>query len=298
MASDRQIRIRIQRRGQSTPSPVDMAFGTVLIGSGSHCDVRLLPDEAAERQLAIEPSGKSLRIRSLAREPRFTYQALGFDELVIDDEVRLECGELVLTIELRTLAGVSEDSRAGLLRTIRQTVLLAGLAVGFYFALQPPPSHSSLRRSVTPPALFAEKTQVRCPQQDRSAALALAEEQLVLAESKRERSPFRLHDGVLAVPLYEVAAACFAQAEVAGWSDEAAAAGSQLKQELANTLHTHQVRLDWFLGRKKLEAARTEVLLLRELMRGRSDAYSQWLAAVERELGTVLAAQKKNKRES
>lgn len=285
-----QMRIRILRRGAD--AHVELPWGPVLIGSGSHCDVRLLPDEAAERQLSVEPSGAGLRVKCFVREPRCTYQGLPFEEIVLSTPAQLELAGLTLIVELVCDATPSKSDRGNKLKTVRQCAMLVALAIGYYWVLREPEPESSARSSVPKPSMFEPAPVRACPQTDVAAARALAEEQFVLAESKRERSPFRVHDGVLAVPLYETAAACFAQAQAVEWAEEARECARQLRRELGDKLHTHQVRLDWFLGRHKYEAARAEVVVLRELLRGRSDPYSQWLASIERELSTTIAAQK------
>src|SRR6185312_204790 len=140
MSVDRQIRITLQRRGRDTP--LDMPFGRVSIGSGSHCDVRLLPEEAAERQLRIEPSGDGLRIQSLARDPRCTFQGLPFDEIVVERATRLELDALSLTVELLDARAREANTGATLWKNVRQGVMLLGLAVGYYYALRSPPDES------------------------------------------------------------------------------------------------------------------------------------------------------------
>ena len=121
---------------------------------------------------------------------------------------------------------------------------------------------------------------------------------------KRERSPFHPEDGVLAVPLYELAAACF---HVAGKPDEereAVATAAQLKASVVDEFRMHQVRLQYALKVKDWKMAQGEVRTLRdyaataEALEGPSQretraGYAVWLSNLDRKIELTHGGKKK-----
>jgi hypothetical protein len=266
----------------------ELQAGSLRIGSAAHCDVRLAPDEAAPEQVALEPRGRGVQLRALAGGPALLLDGAPLTEALVEGNATLEIGEVVLM--LRVLEPVKpKDDGSATLKAARQVALVLGVCVLYYVVLQDSPAQSAFGMAVPPPVLFPPHAEPACRHTDREAARVFAEEQLVAADGKRERSPFSNRDGVQAVPLYESAAACFRRAGDAARASAAAAAGKQLAARLEEELHAHRVRLDWFLGAQRYDAAAREVGVLREYLPGREGPYEQWLAMVARELRSVLA---------
>src|SRR5262249_1751848 len=92
------------------------------------------------------------------------------------------------------------------------------------------------------PSLFAVDG-APCPQAAAEQPRALAETKLAQARGKRERSPFHAQDGVTAVPLYQMAAACFRAAGADDRAAEANAESSELKDRVAEDFRAERVRL-------------------------------------------------------
>jgi Inner membrane component of T3SS, cytoplasmic domain len=282
----RRVAVAVQRRGRV--EQFELQFEALRVGSASHCDIRLGPDEAAPEQLLLEPRDNGMWLRSLSHEPRVLLNGKVLVSALVEARARIELGGVALTLELVN-AAPKQVSASSTRKTVRQLVMLLGLAALYYYVLYEAPPESALARQLPPPALFAAAEPLRCPHEDPLSARAFAREQLAIADSQRERSPFSMRDGVQAVPNYQLAAACFAFA-----GDEADArtvdrTGQQLAEKLQEELHAHQVRLDWFLDRHRFGPAFDEVRTLRELLADRDDAYTRWLGAVAHELQTLRA---------
>ena len=138
------------------------------------------------------------------------------------------------------------------------------------------------------PKLFAAES-AACPQQGpRETVMALARERLAAADTKRERRPFYVQDGIQSVALYEQAASCFQLAGEARGGAEAAQIATQLRQELDTDYRTHRVRLEHYVSAQDFAAARREVRILLQFTEGKQDDYVTWLANLDRKLKRKL----------
>jgi hypothetical protein len=272
------------RRGRRLEQ-FELQAGTLRVGSAAHCDVRLAPDEAAAEQLLLTPHPRGLSVRALVTEPATHLDGARLSEALVDTTATLTIGAVSLTLQLLA-PRERADEHSATLKTARRVALLIGLAALYYAVLHEPPAQSAFRVAVATPELFT-LGQRECRYRERQAASVFAREQRAAADSKRERSPFNKRDGVLAVPLYDSAAACFRAAGELDSASEASSAAQRLAAQLQEELHAHHVLLEWFLGRARYAAAAQEVLLLRELVVGREDRYARWLSAVARELRTL-----------
>lgn len=284
------LRIEVQRRGKV--ERYDLSPAPALIGSASHCDVRLSPDEAAECHLVLEPRPGGVLVRAIAREPPCTRDGQSFTELILEGGGSLKLGALTLTLTLVEPQAKS-TARGSALQNVRQLLLLALLFLAAYFVLWTPEPPRALDSAQPAPPLFAEG-EPRCPHAEPAMAQAFAEEQHVAADSKRERSPFDARDGVEAVPLYQLAIACFEAAGDGELARELREKTGELRQKMEDELHTRHVRLEWFIGRAKYGDALREVKRLRSMLARSSDDYGQWLSMVERELGALIERQKQS----
>lgn len=286
MQETHRIAIAVQRRGRV--EQFELPLAPLRVGSASYCDVRLAPDEAAPEQLAFEPRGRALWVRALASEPHAKVNGQPLSEGLIESRAVIELGSVLFTVGLIEVANVSANGESAKLKKLRQYAMLLAVAAMYYFVLHESPPESALARPVPPASLFPEVRPDTCRHGEREAARSFAEEQRASADSKRERSPFSVRDGVLAVPMYEMAAACFRRAGDAEQAADASRAAQQLARKLEEELQGRQVRLEWFLNRGRYRAAAEEVVLLREMLLDRSDPYTHWLSAVARELRTIL----------
>jgi hypothetical protein len=142
-------------------------------------------------------------------------------------------------------------------------------------AIAPPPAQA--------PELFAAAVRT-CPQSDPSAARAFALEQCELGDTKRERLPFAVKEGVDAVSLFELGAACFRRAGVESDARYAEEIAAGLKRELVDDFRARRVRLSHVLDVKDYELARKDVQVLAALTDGKKGPYVEWLRQVGQQL--------------
>jgi hypothetical protein len=133
------------------------------------------------------------------------------------------------------------------------------------------------------PQLFSQIPRV-CPQNDPSQATAFAQEQMDLGDTKRERLPFAVKEGVAAVALYETAAACFAKGDRQSLSREADEAAQTLKRDLSDDFRARRLRLSHLLDVQDFELAKKDVVVLRAMTETKRDRYTRWLATVAEQL--------------
>jgi hypothetical protein len=282
---DKRIAIAVQRRGKV--EQFELAYERLRIGSASHCDVRLAPDEAAAEAVLLEPREGVLMVHALDGELRLHGLAM-LAPTVVRERARLELGSVQLTVELSDVLEAKPTSER---KTLRQGVMLLGVVTLYAYMFAEPGPESALAHPLMPAPLFSEQG-AACQQDSAEAARVFAREQLALADSQRERWPFHMREGVLAVPNYRSAAACFAAAGDERQAKQVSETASALAVKLEEELSAHRVRLEWFLDRKRFHPAVEEVRALRELLAERNDPYARWLAAVAHELQTMQALAK------
>ena len=284
MLKEAALKIELHRRGRV--EVLEIQADRALVGSGAHCDVRLAPDEAAVEQLIAEAKDEAVVVRVCSFDPACRLNGAPFFEGRVSPDALIEFGSVALRVQLAELTQRAQPAKQTKSHThpAVQALALVGLAVGFYYALEPAPSPDSALRSVAaPPELFA-KTRTGCPYDDIEAARSQAKQDALDAENKRERSPFYARDGLAAVPLYERAAACF---ERVGWreaADDARRAATALRQRMSDELHVRHVRIERLIAQEKFTALRREVRLASEFVQGNaSHPYAHWLSALARE---------------
>jgi hypothetical protein len=256
-----------------------------LVGSGSHCDVRLPMEDAAYEHASIEAFGASLRAQALAAEPPVAIDDVPLTLAPLPPGAVLGIGRVKLLVTRVGEFGSSQSARAGSGTGASPLTVLALLAVfgtaGYLLLLEdeeriaPPPAEA--------PALFASAPQ-SCPPGDATRALGLAEEHLAQAEGKRERLPFAIESGVSAVAFYETAAACFRRGGAEARAVQADDAATSLKGDLTDELRTRALRLSQMLKVQDYELARADVTVLRALTNGKRGKYIEWLSTVSKQL--------------
>ncbi len=268
----------------------------VLIGSGAHCDVRLAIDQAAPEHVLLELVGNTIGARALATEPPpmidrapFTHQPIGEDAILTIGQTQLR----VAVVGIGTSRGGKKKKGA-----VSPVTILAGLLIvvgGVVWFLGDTKEPTALSRMPNDfPDLFAAP-QTTCPQRgNKIAALGSAKDNRERAEAKRERRPFRMRDGVDAVPLYELAAACYTAADEKQTSEESLAVAQALRKEINDDYRVHRVRLERALTpptNERLAAREVQVLLSITENRDPSSKpskYVQWLSEQDRTLRLKL----------
>jgi hypothetical protein len=255
-----------------------------LIGSASHCDVRLAMDQSAYEHVLIEAVGTTLRAEARAEQPPATIDGVELVASALSPEAVLGVGNTRLYVSFvpDALDGpqvlVKQQGKNPWLTLALIPVLGALLYLLVWDGeskIAPPPAQVQ--------ALFSEGP-VACPQQDPSRALAFAEEQTELAEGKQERLPFAIEDGVLAVGLYRLAASCFLGGGDSGRAREAEQTAALLKQDLSDEYRARRLRLSHLLTVEDYSLALKDVTVLRALTSEKKGRYFEWLAQVAEQL--------------
>jgi hypothetical protein len=255
-----------------------------LIGSASHCDVRLAMDQSAYEHVLIEAVGTTLRAEARAQQPPATVDGVELVAGALSPEAVLGVGNTRLYVSFvpDALDGpqVSAKQQAS-------SPLLALALIPIFGALGYLLFWDGDAKIAPPPAqvqeLFSDAP-LSCPQQDASRALAFAEEQTELAEGKQERLPFAIEDGVFAVGLYRLAATCFQTGGDSARAREAEQAAALLKQDLGDEYRARRLRLSHLLTVEDYALASKDVAVLRALTSERQGRYFVWLAQVTEQL--------------
>jgi hypothetical protein len=256
----------------------------LLIGSGAHCEVRLPVEVSAVEHVELTITNGRVYARARAFDPPPMIGGSPFVQGFVDPGVEIGIGPL------RILASVAEGvgplTTASAAKKKGSTVRLAIMgAVGVLLLLailnQQAENARTTASNAAAPALWGPPV-AACPESAPPQALALAEEKMRIAQGKRERRPFHVQDGVAAVPLFELAAACFATGGDTARASTAQQSASDLRARVNEDYHAHQVRLEHALNVKDMPTVMHEATALRALTDGLAGPYVSWLADVQR----------------
>lgn len=258
-----------------------------LIGSASHCDVRLPMEQAAYEHVLVEVVGGTLRAEAKADDPPATLNRMPFSAAPLAEDSVLGIGKVRLFVTLVRDVDVggsqlaSKKSKQGSNPAV-QIGLLAVFAAAAYLLLMekdnqlaPPPQKT--------PELFTGAAP-KCKHSNATQAVGFAAEQLALADGKRERMPFHASDGVAAVTHYQTAAACFRVAKEPEAAAEAEQAADSLKKSLQEDFRSRRLRLSHMIKVGDYEIARQDVKVLLALTEGKSGQYVDWLKRAAKDL--------------
>jgi hypothetical protein len=286
----RALRLSVERAGKS--ASYEVHGGIALVGSGSHCDIRLLPEDAAIEQLRIELRGAELYAEVLSLEHECRVNGVPFRQGLLSPEVPLKLGYATVHVQIaQTLDRKKSGKSEGWPPAVR-VLGFGSIAVGLYMSLQTPPAVSLLDKAVEHPALFGDAV-TECATRGDQDAMSYARRLIREANLQSERAPFYPRDGVSAVTRYEEAAVCLTRDGRAQEAKAATRAADALRQTLADQFHVRHVRLERYLSIKKYDAAQREVHVLQDFLNRREGAYAQWLSAVQRELNMRFASAKR-----
>lgn len=261
-----------------------------LIGSGAHCDVRLPMDQAAYEHILIEVIGGSVRADAKASQPPATLNNMPLQSSAVAPDAVLGVGNVRLFVAwVPEIGGGAQIGGAGAAQKKKKEDnpavilgLVAVFAVVAYFlmseeeaAFAPPPEQT--------PELFSNEP-VSCPRADVVQAVAYGQEQMDLANGKRERMPFSVTDGVEAVKLYDVAASCFRLGQVASSAADAEEAGRTLRDDLNNDFRARRFRLAYTLKVQDYPLARDDLKVLLAMTRGKKGPFVDWLTMTLKQL--------------
>ena len=264
-----------------------------LVGSGAHCEIRLPPEQSAVEHLEVSmtPGGVYGRTRTL--DKLATLNGVPFEQSPIQPTDVIAIGLTQLQIAIVEI----EDNPNVIKKKKQQTspityvLALLALPLAAYVLLADDGARTGAGIPKDVPELWPAPIGA-CPVSAQDQAGAMAAEKRVLADAKRERRPFHVQDGVAAVPLYEVAAACFKNAGDVERAQSASDAGSELRTRVGEDYRAHRVRLEHALSVNDLTTAQKEVRVLRAFTDGLAGDYVVWLGNLDRQLHLKLGEKK------
>lgn len=253
----------------------------VLIGRGAHCEVCLGIAELATEHVAVEILGDTVRLVARAFAPPPTLNGQEFSEVIVPQDAVLRIGELSVSINQEGVSKASATQKAtsGGSNTVRVVGGIALLVLLGLLALQV--SDPIGKSPAAVPDLWS-KSEATCPAASAAQARALAAEKRIVADGKRERHPFYVLDGVEAVGLYELSAACFRKAGEDALADEMVSTARQLRADVSHDYRVRRLRLERALATEDEEVAAREVVMLRTLVANKPGAYADWIQTLAR----------------
>jgi hypothetical protein len=257
----------------------------VMIGSGAHCEIRLPVDQAALESVLVQQTASGVYAKALSFDPPPTLNNTPFSQAPVQAESVLGIGQMQIYVTISDEAGGAAVVAKSKSKTSPLTVILAGLCAlaGAYYLLAGDDQADNSLQPQQIPSLW-DPAPATCPQSAPEQALARAHEVQQVADARRERRPFHVQDGVAAVPLYELASACYLRGADQARATETANAAAALKAEMQQDFRTHRVRLDHLLTIKDWVPARRETRVLLSYMEGKQGEYVTWLSNLDRQL--------------
>jgi hypothetical protein len=174
--------------------------------------------------------------------------------------------------------------------TLLVIVALAGTVAVAVMLDRAPPS-SLPTTTARPPALFDDQPRP-CPDPARAQLHGLRA--AFEASAKEQRYPFAPQDGLAAVELYRLAAACLAEAKLDAQAMGANALGRELRRKLEDEYRALVITQRRSLRKDDSAGALIATIGLRGLVGSQAGEYGRWLANLEAELVRRNAAQSKN----
>ena len=265
----------------------------VLIGSGAHCEIRLPLDQSAVEHALVQVGPAGVFVQALSFQPPPTVNGIPFTQGPLPADAVLGVGQIQINVtRAEGMAGVGGATGQATAKKKKGTsplalVALLALAGGGYFMFFMDDATALDTGQHKPPELWSAPV-IQCTQPARDRALAFALERFGVASSLRERRPFHVQDGINAVPIYEISAACYKQAGDEPSAAEALAAAATLRKDITDDYRAHRVRLEHALQVDDLLTARKEVKILLQFTEGKPGEYVTWLSNLDRSLKLKL----------
>lgn len=273
---------------RSTDQNLDVCAERILVGSGSHCDIRLPLESAGWEHVVITQEDGRIVARSVGTG-QMAVDGEGKREAELNESSTIRIDTTTLTLRKITVEEVKKKkSSTG---TTFAGVLALLLLSSALFILKTAAARGN-DVAPPPPDLF-DKFVPTCT--ERQAAIPLALEKLSLAKAKRERFRFYPHDGVEGVRHFKVAAACFDDGRMPAEAEAARNDAAMLEAEVRDAFHSSRVRLERALVRKDARTALDQVKLQRELLveNKEAEAYCRWLALLQSKLEALASKESK-----
>ena len=249
-----------------------------LIGSASHCELRLPPETAAHEHVEVFAHEGAVHF---ATRP-YALMSLPALDGVATAEGRwpagasLRIGDMQMTVELVSLGMAKAKPPIWALFLVIPAIAITAVGV----ALARP-----VARGLPPipeaPALIGPN-EAKCPELTPEQRVVLATEKLRVALAKRERSPFAPQEGYEAVALFELSAACFRVTNQVDRAVEPEDAAVVLRSKLDEDYRLRRVRLEHAYRTHQTNAVKRELTILIPMTSQRRGPYTEWLNALDR----------------
>jgi hypothetical protein len=258
----------------------------VTVGSGAHCEIRLVGDEIPVEQLRLEARGGGVFAEARSMTPPALLNGLPFTQGRLQPNMTLHVGPIKLRVECAETAARPLVTRRKENKSNPAILVLAavGFPLGIYLLLIASPQESTLGATPDAPALWAQAEDDSCMHHDPAVAEAQAVSYLEQASARRERSPFSPQDGVESVSLYVKAAGCFSQAQNTADAQFAHHEAERMRQSTSRQFHVHQVRLERALATEQYDSAQAEARMLEAFVGPRGGEYGSWLSDLQRRI--------------
>ena len=249
-----------------------------LIGSASHCELRLPPETAAHEHVEIFAHEGAVhfatRHYALSSLPALDGVATMEGRWQAGSSLRI--GDVQMSVDLVQL-GMAK-AKPPLWALFIAIPAIAITAVGVALAR---PVDRGLPPIPEAPVLVGPKD-ARCPDVSAEQRPVLATEKLRIALAKRERSPFAPQEGFEAIALFEVSAACFRAAGQPQPATEADDSANALRVKLDEDYRLRRVRLEHAYRTHQSNAVKRELAVLIPMTSHRRGPYTEWLAFLDR----------------
>jgi hypothetical protein len=279
------IRFRV-RHAEGNVEELFTETPCVLLGSGSHCEIRLPIGTARVEHVFIENTPTGLRAVARSVDPVPKLDGVEFTEAPI----RAECTLTIGATRIDVIPSEGVGPADGIVRTAgprnpRIYVYLAlGAACSLALIAARPKPHGTSPEPHDVPHLWDTAQKATCPAAGADEALALANSKFDLAVAKQERSPFHPEDGVAAVTYFQVAEACFRAANQGPDAEESAARSARLQTDMTDRFHSHRMRLSRALATEQWSLAEHETGVLLSFLPPSAGEYTSWLSNLRRRL--------------
>jgi hypothetical protein len=278
---EQSLRIEIERAGIPSEE-LEVDAPRALIGSGSHCEVRLGAHEAAREHLLVRCTPRGLEAVGCGADAVTLLDGAPFVRGLVADGARFSIGEC----RVRVARNGSARSRARAREQRASRLLVGALSIAslaaFAALLLEPAAGGTIAPPPLTPALWSASDAQQCARVTSDEAGELGQMHWRAALMKQERSPYHLEDAMMAVGLFQRAAACFAEAGDHAQATRADREFERLLRKLGADHHRRRVFLERAIEQRDWRTAAREASALRKLLGDRHAEYTSWLRNVER----------------
>lgn len=277
-------RFTIQNYGKTEVMDIDVE--RLLIGSGAHCDIRVGQESAAWEHIRIDEENGALIARVIPDDALAYISGAPFRESVLQDGAVIKLEHVAITYQVRNGNEVGGKVRRSKKQETSPLAYLGLIVIPFialFILFRDRPAAVLTPPSKAPDPL-GQLVKV-CPIRERVGQVAFAEERENMAQTKRQRWRFYTRDGVDAVALFEVSAACY-RAAGDPRADELDLYAKGMRSGVEQEFHVYRLRLERALDRGDTRSALAQIRFIEGMLVhvDPEDEYVRWLLIVKRKL--------------